>query len=312
MEIRHLSHTEIDKAQWDAALQSATNSLLYSYSWYLDALNPQWEAFVGGDYEIIMPIPVTKKWGIKFVTTPLFVQKLGVFSASELPETTITLFLEAVLKKYIYVDYSLIVKKSASLPDKFKEVKRSNYTLDISKSYEEIAANYSKDAKRNLKKNNSISFEIGSDYAHTIALFQASYGELSGLSETHFSLFRNVAEEGQIRKRMICATVLKADVIIGSALFFLDKNTAYYIMGAPTALGKRLNATHFIIDGFIQEFAGKLHSLDFEGSDIPPIAYFFQKWGSEKEEYSRIRGSKHKIIDLFFRINDYFRHKTSL
>ncbi|MDD2797791.1 MAG: hypothetical protein PHV20_04285 [Bacteroidales bacterium] len=311
MNILHLSHNQIDKKRWDNTIESSSNSLIYGYSWYLDSLSPNWEAFILGDYEIIMPIPVKRKWGLKFVLTPYFVQKIRIFSAKSITSEIAKLFLEKLAKKFHYVDLSIALDEKNDLPSNFKVTSRTNFTLDISKSYQEISANFSKDAKRSLAKNRGISFLVNENIEQVITNYLACYGKLSRINDSQFNSFRKVISTAQKRNQLICATVLQDDEQIASGLFFTENRTAYYVLGAPTERGKKLNATHFLIDGFIKTFADKLQNLDFEGSDIQSVAYFYQKWGSEKEEYYRIESSNNKIIALIFSLRNYFRAKTS-
>jgi hypothetical protein len=43
--------------------------------------------------------------------------------------------------------------------------------------------------------------------------------------------------------------------------------------------GRKKGASHQLIDTLIREYAGKDYWLDFEGSDIPGIAFFFEGFG---------------------------------
>ena len=60
-QIKYLQHKEIDKAKWDACIEQAPNGLIYSYSWYLDAMSKHWDALVLKDYEAVMPLTWNKK-----------------------------------------------------------------------------------------------------------------------------------------------------------------------------------------------------------------------------------------------------------
>ena len=61
MEIKYLSHNNIDLKKWDICIQNAYNSLIYAESWYLDIVSPNWEALVYNDYEYVMPLPLKRK-----------------------------------------------------------------------------------------------------------------------------------------------------------------------------------------------------------------------------------------------------------
>ena len=65
-QIRYIKHNEIDAEKWNSCIETAANSRLYVNEWYLDRAADRWDAFVWGDYEYIMPLPVRKKWGINY------------------------------------------------------------------------------------------------------------------------------------------------------------------------------------------------------------------------------------------------------
>ena len=77
-DIRYLKHTEINKEMWDACVINSSNGLIYARSWYLDAMSPDWEALIYKDYVAVMPLTVSKKMGIAYLSQPPFSQQLGI------------------------------------------------------------------------------------------------------------------------------------------------------------------------------------------------------------------------------------------
>jgi hypothetical protein len=53
--------------------------------------------------------------------------------------------------------------------------------------------------------------------------------------------------------------------------------------------GKAIGASHALIDAFIKDHAGKKMLLDFEGSDIPNLAFFYSSFGAVEEEYAALK-----------------------
>jgi hypothetical protein len=47
-----------------------------------------------------------------------------------------------------------------------------------------------------------------------------------------------------------------------------------------------MEANHFLFDQLIREFAGQDLILDFEGSDLPGVARFYQKFGPQNQPFS--------------------------
>jgi hypothetical protein len=53
--------------------------------------------------------------------------------------------------------------------------------------------------------------------------------------------------------------------------------------------GKTLGASHYLIDRFIHDHAGQKMLLDFEGSDIRNLAFFYSSFGAITELYPSLR-----------------------
>ena len=94
--VKYLRHTEIDRTRWDLCIENASFETLYPYSWYLDLVSNDWEGLVKGDYEMVMPLTRTKKFGFNFLLQPILAQQLGIFSKNQPDSSEIIDFIEAV------------------------------------------------------------------------------------------------------------------------------------------------------------------------------------------------------------------------
>jgi hypothetical protein len=71
---RKVPHTEINPDRWDVCVRE-NNREVFSEYWYWNAVCPEWQAWVKGDYEDVMAIPIKRKWGIiPVMRTPLYVK----------------------------------------------------------------------------------------------------------------------------------------------------------------------------------------------------------------------------------------------
>jgi hypothetical protein len=77
--------------------------------------------------------------------------------------------------------------------------------------------------------------------------------------------------------------------LLASCVFFLSHNKAYYILVGNHPNGKTIGASHALIDTFIKDHAGKNMLLDFEGSDIRNLAFFYSSFGAAHEIYPAIK-----------------------
>jgi hypothetical protein len=64
-----------------------------------------------------------------------------------------------------------------------------------------------------------------------------------------------------------------------------DEKRIYNIASSTLPKGRTLEANHYLFDRLIHEFAGQNLILDFEGSDLPGVARFYEKFGSANQPY---------------------------
>jgi len=77
--------------------------------------------------------------------------------------------------------------------------------------------------------------------------------------------------------------------LIASCVFTFSHNKAYYILVGNHPNGRTLGASHALIDAFIKDYAGQNLTLDFEGSDIKNLAFFYSSFGAMEEKYAAIK-----------------------
>jgi hypothetical protein len=77
--------------------------------------------------------------------------------------------------------------------------------------------------------------------------------------------------------------------LLASATYFFSHNRAYYILAGNHPNGRTLGASHTLIDAFIKDHAGQNILLDFEGSDIRNLAFFYSSFGATEEKYAAIK-----------------------
>ena len=77
--------------------------------------------------------------------------------------------------------------------------------------------------------------------------------------------------------------------LLSSCVFFFSHNRAYYILVGNHPNGKTLGASHALIDAFISDHAGQSLLLDFEGSDVQNLAFFYSSFGAVEEKYAGLK-----------------------
>ena len=152
--IKFLEHSQIDFEKWDECISSTTSPQPYGFSWYLNWLSDQWQALVIGDYEVVLPLFIQKKYGQQYSTRPYGTQALGPYSKVPLTKEIVKSLVAAAMERIKYAEFffsPLTPVSTGMKPQQF-----SNFVLNTSKDYEELYAAYSSQNKRNLKKAKAI------------------------------------------------------------------------------------------------------------------------------------------------------------
>lgn len=288
--IRYVPYQQIDLARWDACIDKADNGLVYAYSFYLSVMAKQWDALVLNDYEAVMPLTYNKKYGIHYLYQPPFTASLGVFGKTVTAET-VQLFLQAVPAKFKYWDIYMNHGNLFTLDD-FTLYQRTNYVLPLNQSYDVLYQQYRDNIKRNIKKcvqqNCVIQKDIPVQQVIVLAKEQAS--QFSNITADDFAHFEQLYHQLHPQQKAITYGVLSAQgQLLASCVFFFSHNRAYYILVGNHPNGKTLGASHALIDAFIKDHAGINLLLDFEGSDIRNLAFFYSSFGAVEENYPGLK-----------------------
>ena len=288
--IQYLIHHKIDKQKWDNCINTADNGLIYAYSFYLDAMSKHWDALVLNDYEAVMPVTWNKKYGISYLYQPFLAAQLGVFGKN-ITEELLSSFINSIPSSFRYIDIYLNCKNIQSPPADFT-IERSNFILDLSKPYENLFGNYRENTQRNIKKALQLGCIVqkGFDAEKIIKLAVQQMKNQGHEEAENIERFRNLYQD--LHQKQMATTYgvfSNQNELLASCIFFFSHNRAYYILVGNNPNGKTTGASPALIDAFIKEHAGRKMILDFEGSDIPNLAFFYSSFGSALETYPAIK-----------------------
>ena len=288
--VTHLTYQQIDKEKWDACINNAGNGLVYGYSFYLDAMSDNWDCLVMNDYEVVMPLTWKKKYGIAYLYQPPFTACLGVFG-NNITAETVNEFLKSIPASFKYWDIYLNQGNFFKLPG-FDLYERMNYVLPLDGSYEELYSHYRDNIKRNIKKSEQLGLIINKNIPvqEAISLAQEQARNFSVLSSDDFKRFESLYSQLYKKEKATSYGVYtKEGQLIAAAVFLFSHNRAYYILVGNHPNGKTLGASHALINAFIKDHACLDMILDFEGSDISSLAFFYSSFGAKEEKYPAIR-----------------------
>ena len=294
MNIRYLTYGEIDKQKWDTCIYHSVNSLIYAEAAYLDHLSPNWEALVLNDYEAVMPLTWKIKWGIRYLYQPAFFQQGGVFSAKKPSAKTIRAFIDEASKHFRFAECTVNYLNEC-LPEKGFQFKlRNNYILYLGAGYTHISRQYNSYIKQRLNrlKKFSLQYQVSDDYGMAIKLYKKLYGDrMPSVSNKDYVQFEKLCKVLHNDKRLIVRKVMNSDgkELLAMALMLRDRRRIYNIISCILPAGKKLLANYFLFNEVIREFASEKLVLDFEGSDIPGVAYFYKKFAASNQQYTFVK-----------------------
>lgn len=282
MSIQILHRNQIDTTKWNQCIDNSTHPFVYAYSWYLDEITHfNWCAIVYNNYEFVLPLPIKSKLGIPVVYMPFFCQQLGIFGSAECtPQLTLKL-LNAIPIKYLKVHYNLY----NFLPC----IKQPNYQLALNSSYDNLYSNYSKSAKKYIRRiieDEHISFEENTDIESSIANYRNIYGHLNlHIKDKDYSCFKSACAQAKNRNHLLNLHVKFKNELIATAIFLKNRRYLHNVCAAPTLLGREKNIMHGIINYIILKYAETNMILDFEGSKNKNVAEFYKKFNSQLVPY---------------------------
>lgn len=282
IKVSYLKYEEIDTDKWDYCLANSPNALVYAQSWFLDKLCPVWDALVLDDYRYIMPLTYRRKYGFTYLYQPLYCQQLGIFPTPT--KEVEKAFYEELLRHFSYAQIHLN-SMNLPIPEMAVEV-RYNLLLSLNEPYDDLAAHYSQNITRKLRKasHNRLNFISGLSLKEYLqfkkenAATRLSKADLLNLHHLlAFSLSRNLGEVYGVydRRNKLCA----------AAFFVRYQKRVTFLNAASSAEGKELDAMSYLIDQFIRLHAGKDFVLDFEGSMLDGVAQLYKGFGASPETY---------------------------
>jgi lipid II:glycine glycyltransferase (peptidoglycan interpeptide bridge formation enzyme) len=288
--IKFLAHTEIDKTKWDNCINHAQNSLIYAYSWYLDIVAPGWNALVMDNYEAVMALPTAKKI-FTVAYQPFFTQQLGVFYIDSTLSASVNDFLDALPSDYKYLNICLNEANDSAVSSSYKITQRSNYILHLHKSYDELVRSFNDQTRRNINKGHKSNLEIvAANTTEVVEFYIKNKGDTTeNVRAKDYDTLKKLLNKANELGFLKCYQVINEQKkAVSYAAFYVHHNRIIYQMGASNSEGRSVQAISFLFDRIIFEHSNKSMLLDFEGSEIPSVARFFNGFGSLCLKYNRV------------------------
>lgn len=290
--IKYVSRENIDEKKYNACIKNAKNSLVYAYSWYLDAVCYNWDILVYKDYVAVMPLPNKKKYGLGYVYLPPWIQQLGVFFIDDLSPKIQSEFIRSVPRKFLFLE--LLFNAKNVLPKNAN--KRDNFLLRLDKSHNEIWKNYSEGRKYSIKKaiKNDLTLRAISTTDGLDLLLELDSSKAHHFPENHIGLLRKLTKTLLNRDVAAIYHIFNKKKLLGGALIVKDEYRLTYLFSTLSPAGRKQGAMSFLIDSLLEQHENSGLIFDFEGSMVQGVAAFFKSFGAIKESYCHIR--KYRIF----------------
>ena len=275
----HIAHNIINKEKWDALVDNDDNALAFCYSWYLDSFC-MWDAIVLDDYCGAIALPTRRKFGLKQVYQPNFIQKCIWFGK------TLNNDDEKQVRNIILNHYSLTTINTNILTS--DSHKRTNLIISLSSNIDRLRGSYSKSLRKNLNRISSdLELTSVSEPIRTISLYRQQWGALNPqlINENYNTLSHLIKERPENFK---CVEVTSDGELLAAIILLRGKNRFHYILGASSESGKKENALSLALDHIILSYAESDFIFDFEGSSIPSVKSFYESFGAIDEPFYEI------------------------
>lgn len=289
-EIRYVGRKDIDVVKWNQCIDSSSNGVIYALSFYLDQMAAGWDALILEDYEAVFPLTWNRKYRIDYLYQPFLCASLGVFG-QHIDEEILSRFIRAIPSRFRFIDIYLNAGNNFFLKGIFFQP-RLNHELDLGKSYDELKADYRNSYRQLLKRfyGSGNTAEKNISIEEVVQLAREQLNPLFQVKESDYQNFITLYNKLYVEGKSITYGVYGANrQLLASGCFLYHGNRVYYVLAGNHPNGRTLGASHAMLDTFIKEHAGKDLILDFEGSDVSKIAFFFKGFGAKELPYPGFR-----------------------
>lgn len=291
----HLKNHEINRNKWDQCVNESNYPYVFIHSSILDIISPKWEALIFNDYQIIFPLTIKRKWGIRYLCNPFYVQQLGLVCCKA-NSNLITLQITDKLKSlFPLVDINF--NSNNAFDTNLKELSwRKNYCLELHQSYTSLFSNYKGNCRRNtrLARKQELEIKMNADVVPIVELFknnQAKKYVQFGEKQLHdfIRLFALVNKHAEAT----CITCYNMEnELIAGAVFFIYKNRIAYVFSGMSQEGRSLSAMYLIFEALISKYALHPFILDFQGGNSPGMASFYAGFGASNFPFPNFKSVK--------------------
>ncbi|MFL5765642.1 MAG: GNAT family N-acetyltransferase [Bacteroidia bacterium] len=287
--IRFVNRKNINIQKWDALVSGSSNTSIFGYSWYLDAVCENWGALIMDEYEAVFPLVFRSRYNISYVYQPFFTRYFGVFAKGKVTAKTMKEFLEEIPAKFRFVD--ICIPAVIDVPG-FTAKEKKFQELDMAAKHAELSKAYSDNAKRNIKKALKAGLKIRPDIApeKVVNLFRSTKGgELEIFKPEDYKRLIRLMNACNASKKGQSIAVYDGEKLCAAGFFMFSNGRFTFLKSGVTEEGKAKGAMHLLFDYFILQNSGRKYILDFGGSSVDGVARFYRNFGAKDCVYLQLQ-----------------------
>lgn len=277
MKANWVNQRDIDRKKWDALVEKTPDASIYIRSFYLDAVASDWEAYIADDYSFAIPVGVVKKGGLTRAYPPLFQRYLEVLGDSS--KIDFSILEKELLKRY---KKGNIHFKQAVFPsihnEKFIYQALAADELDLRSQ-----------AKRMINRCKKTDYEIVQNHDNKLELIQLVLDELAKKLPIYASkdanYLRKVILEAANNNHLYTVSVYKGKELHGGLIGMEYNNTLLYLKGAAKDEAQKEGVMYAMMKHFIDYGQSKGMRIDFGGSRVENVRFFYTRFGGSDVEY---------------------------
>ncbi len=288
-----VKHDDINQVLWNENILKSINGNVYANFWYLDVVTKnKWDAIISADYKWLMPLPSKKKFGFKYLPTPVFIQQLGIYGPGPFTEEICNHFLKHLESNYDLIEFQLNYANSSINSSIYELTERKNLILEIAPENENVKLEYSEGIKRKINKAIKANLKVNTASIRSLIKLFQDYNEsnIKDWDFKNYSILEELYHMSSLRKIGICIGVYNPEGILLSAAVILEyKNTSTLLFSGNSEEGIEKGALTFLISNYIEHAPKHISYFDFEGSDNEGLYQFYSGFGAKEFNYLHLK-----------------------
>jgi hypothetical protein len=317
MKVEFRKNDQIDKRAWDNFVQRSPQGHIFSLSWYLDTIWPDWSAMIVYDKENeitgTLPLTLKNKFLLTFWHQPLHAKYLGIMFSSGGAKSNYKEYsrkkmiaeklIDAIPARPKHVQIYMAPEMDYPLPWMWKGYTLNamfSYRIDLRRSREDIISGYSASLRNKIQ-----AFDTGKyilDPAGSTDDLMTLYSLYERDNVFHVSQdYLNILKEligVSAAKKMSKIIIAKDDqgICRAAILFFYFKKIIYYFIALLQPEHKHAALLPYMIHNEIMRHRGEYEVFDFQGSVIPGVEAFIRNFGAVPCIYYQVTKGKKFIL----------------